>query len=87
MTKFASKKNIYHFIAQIEDLSSDGCNIKFLKKKDNGYRFYFPENVEMSFVEVGDILFKLRQPDIIGGTSRAANCFIFKEDLTDFNFK
>ncbi|KAG8296432.1 hypothetical protein J6590_057544, partial [Homalodisca vitripennis] len=87
LTKFASKKAIYHFIGQIEEHVTDGFSVKFLKKNQNSYKFYFPENVEVSFVETKDIEFKLRQPDIIGGTSRAANCFVFKENLTTFNFK
>lgn len=87
MTKFASKKSIYHFVGQVEEEVADGFHVKFLKKRENLYRFYFPENVEVSFFDSSDILFKMRQPDIIGGTSRAANCFIFKENLSEFNFK
>jgi hypothetical protein len=85
VTKFATKKTIKHFIAQIEEPTADGFAVKFLKKKDTALKFYFPDNTEKSEIDSEDLVLKLRQPDIIGGTSRAANCFSFKEDLSSFN--
>ncbi|XP_039294777.1 uncharacterized protein LOC120353805 isoform X2 [Nilaparvata lugens] len=87
LTKFPTKKTVYHFIGQIEEENEDGFSVKFLKKRENSLKFFFSDSPEVSIVDPTDILFKMRQPDITGGTSRAANCFVFKEDLSLYNFK
>lgn len=85
MTNFSTKKTIKHFIALVEEPTADGFAVKFLKKKDNALKFYFPEIIEKRKIDSEELVLKLRQQDIIGGTTHAVNSFLFKEDLTSFN--
>lgn len=81
LVKFVTKKTILHYVGVIELQLEDKTefSIKFLRKKENSYKFFFPDAPDVSVVDFEDIIRKLPQPQIIGGTSRAVAT---KKDIT-----
>lgn len=84
LIKFVTKKSEIFFIGQIESKVNDELFVKFLRKKDNSWRFYFPEMPDLSTVDIGDVVLKLPQPDISGGTLRTVTTMVFPIDLSMF---
>lgn len=86
LVKLANKKSIKYFVAQVsEKISLTEFKVSFLKKRDGSFTFVEPDIPDMSSVSTEDCIFKLPQPSIVGGTSRAINVFRFKFNFTKYN--
>lgn len=89
LVQFATKKTIVHYIGLIELQLEDKTefSIRFLRKKENCYKFFFPDISDVSVVNFEDIVRKLPQPDITGGTSRAVTTMSFNINFEKYKFR
>lgn len=69
LVQFHTKRTTLHYVGQIDLQLQDKTefNVRFLRKKEND-KFYFPEASDISLVDFKDIVKKLPQPKITGGT-------------------
>lgn len=83
-----TKKTIVYYIGRVEDIDSDmeSYHIQFMRK-DEKEKFHFPQEIDFSVVEKNEIIMKLPQPQMIGGTSRAQSYFSFSIDLSKYNIR
>lgn len=75
LVKLCTKKSNIHYVAQVEDKFDTDLFVNFLKKKGN--TFSFSETPDKSLVSMDDIIIKLPQPSVSGGTVRATKIFVF----------
>lgn len=89
LVEFAGKKTKVMFVGQIEALEEEGMSykVKFMRKKDDSWKFYFPEKDDISSIEKSDIKLKLPQPSISGGTARAVSAMTFPINFTSIKEK
>lgn len=86
LVKFAGKKSIIYYVGQIEVKNTESeFSVKYLRKKTDCSKFYFPEQVDSSLIDITDVCFILPQPTFWGGTARAATLLSFPVDLSDYN--
>jgi hypothetical protein len=72
------------FVGRVEVKTSRALfNIKYMRKKDNSWTFYFPVKDDNDpDVFRSDIIAKLPQPTLVGGTARATSTFRFNVDIS-----
>lgn len=89
LVQFATKKTIVHYVGLIEQQLEDKTefSIRFLRKKENCPKFFFPDAPDVSDVAFEDIVRKLPQPQIIGGTSRAVTTMSFNINFDQYKFR
>lgn len=89
LVEFAGKKTKVMFVGQIEAVEEEGMTyrVKFMHKKDDSWKLYFPEKDYISCVERSDIKLKLPQPCISGGTARAVSAMTFSINFSSINEK
>lgn len=77
------------FVRQIEEVEEDGesYKLKFMRKKDDTWKFHLPPKEGASSVERNDIKMKLPQPNLSGGTARAGSAMTFSMDFSLANHK
>lgn len=86
LIKLASKKTVKYFVGQVnEKISPTEFKVSFLKKRSDSYTFVEPDISDLGSVTTEDIVSKLPQPNIVGGTSRAVQVFRFKFNFMKFN--
>lgn len=86
LIKLASKKTTKHFVSQVtEKVSKTEFKVKFYKKRMESFTFVEPNIPDVSEITTDDVICKLPQPSIVGGTSRAINVFSFKFKFTKYN--
>lgn len=86
LVEFSTKKTEVHYVGRIEKLESDEVCVKFMRKQINE-TFVFPENDDTAIVQRYDIIMKLPQPSILGGTSRAVSSLSFSVKLDQYNVR
>lgn len=82
LVSFATKKSRVLFVGQIEAILKEGFRVKFMRKRDETWKFYFPEKEDISEIDSEDIRLKLPTPSITGGTERSASVLSFPVDLS-----
>lgn len=82
VVKFATKKLMKHFVGMV--LTTDELEAQITYFKHSGQHFLSPEQPDVSFIELSDIVLKLPQPTMIGAASRVASKLTFGVDLTSF---
>ncbi|XP_054286972.1 uncharacterized protein LOC129002892 [Macrosteles quadrilineatus] len=86
LVKLAGKKVIKYFVAQVsEKIGLTDFTVSFLKRKDYTYKFVKPAVDDESTIDISDIIVKLPQPNVVGGTERAISVFNFKYNFSGFN--
>lgn len=86
LVKFAGKKSFIYYVGQIEVKNTESeFSVKYLRKKTDCSKFYFPEQVDSSIIDISDVCFILPQPTFCGGTVRAATLLSFPVELSDYN--
>lgn len=81
LVKFNTKKTVVCYVAQVEEMLQEDLKVKFLRKIGEN-SFSFPEKDDRAFVALTDVVLKLPQPIMSGGTLRAANILKFNADLS-----
>lgn len=77
LVEFCGKKKKVLFVGKIEEIEEDGYKVQFMRKKEDSWKFYFPEKEDISSIERNDIKMKLPQPNLSGGTARAVFAMTF----------
>ncbi|KAF2896715.1 hypothetical protein ILUMI_09462 [Ignelater luminosus] len=70
LVKFALKKVIRHYMAQVVNIEADGTEylVNFLRRKQPDYSFVFPDVQDIVTVPAEDVI-KLGEPSQSGGTA------------------
>lgn len=80
----STKNNVeIYFVATIKRKDENMFFVSFMKKKF-GYKFFFPEKEDQSFVPITDVVKKLPKPCPTAGTSRTAALLNFNFDFSKF---
>lgn len=86
LLKFCEKKKKVLFVGKIEEIEEESYKVKFMRKKEDSFKFYFPENEDIRCMERYNIKMQLPQPNLSGGTARAVfemtfpiNCDLIKD--------
>lgn len=87
LVQFAGKKNKVLFVGQVEDKEEDNYKVRFMRRKEDSWKLFFPEKDDISSVDRSDIIMKLPQPSISGGTSRAISSMAFAVNLSSVKEK
>lgn len=89
LVEFCTKKTKVFYVGLIEKRHLDvkSYMIKFMRRRGDTWKFYFPDQDDVYEVEEKDIRMKLPQPTMSGGTARAANVYNFAVNFATFNFK
>lgn len=87
LVEFAGKKSKVLFVGQVEEKEENNYKVKFMRRKECSWKFYFPEKDDISCIERSDIKMKLPQPNIIGGTSRAISSMAFPVNFSSVKEK
>lgn len=84
LVKFVGKKSFIYYVGQIEVKNTESeFSVKYLRKKTDCSKFYFPEQVDSSIIDISDVCFILPQPTFCGGT--AATLLYFPLELSEYN--
>lgn len=85
LVKFASKTTIVHYVGIVtEVLNLNEFEIKFLRRKQPGYKFYLPNVEDKSVVDRGDIVLKLPPPNS-AKTVRTSSLITFSVNMSSYN--
>lgn len=85
LVKFTTKKTEKYFVGTIQEIiDSDEFKIKFLRRKGTTWKFYFPQDEDVSDVIRDDIIVKLPPPSS-RGTERMKSLLTFKKNLQFYN--
>lgn len=84
LVEFAGKREVVMYVGQIEEVEDKGesYKVKFMRKNNDSWKFYFPAQEDSSSVERKDIKMKLPQPNLSGGTARAVSAMTFSINLS-----
>ena len=83
--KFSTKKTVKHNVGRVESVVNvtEFC-VSFLKIKDDN-KFIFPEKEDISDTDISEIVLKLPQPHVRGGTARNCDYMKFLIKFDTFN--
>lgn len=85
LVKFEKKKTVLHYIGQVvTKYSPIEYKVSFLRKKENTWKFVFPNTKDEGTVDISDVVCILPQPKS-AFTARTANIFSFGKDLAMYN--
>lgn len=84
LVKFAGKKSIKYFIAEIISITDNVYEVQYLKRDPNSQKFK-REDPTVYEVDKNDIMFKLPHPILSGGSERQLEKLAFGIDLSNYN--
>ncbi|KAB0792960.1 hypothetical protein PPYR_12580 [Photinus pyralis] len=86
IVKYPLKKTIKYYVGQVEKIESDEFFVNFLKKTSRN-KFLFPEKRDEDSVSQEDMVIKLPNPLMSGGTERVAKQYCFDFDFSPYNME
>lgn len=87
LVKFATKKRILHYVAQIKQkYNTDEYDVQFLRKHSSSWNFSFPTTADKGLVKREDVVLKLPKPSTSKGTSRTSSFIEFGICLQKYIF-
>lgn len=87
LIKLAGKKTFFYYIARVMQVHGKECKVQYLRRKENTKLFYYPEVAEIYDANFENIVRKLPNPIMIGGTSKAPHYHKFDFDFKDYTVK
>lgn len=87
LVKLCGKKSEKYYVAEISDKQGlTEFTVNFLRKKDLfSFKFVRPDVPDTSIVDIQDLVCKLPEPKMVGGTERAICIFTFKFNFNNYN--
>lgn len=85
LVKFPEKTTIIYYVGVItKPLHLNEFEVKFLRRKRPGYKFYFPDIDDIATVARSDIVLKLPHPNS-AKTARTSSLVTFSANLSLYN--
>ncbi|KAK2717059.1 hypothetical protein QYM36_007264 [Artemia franciscana] len=83
LVEFEGKNSSLHYVGFVKEKDNSEVFVSFLRRKDSdSSKFFFPQVVDESYVNLADVKMKLPIPSRSGGTARVAEMIEF----SDVNF-
>ena len=76
LIEFCGKKKTVQYVGKIEGIE-ENYKVNFMRRKQDSWKFYFPEKEDISSLERSDIKMKLPQPHLSEGPAQAVFAMTF----------
>jgi len=80
LVEFEGKNSSLHYVGFVKEKDNSEVFVSFLRRKDSdSSKFFFPQVVDESYVNLADVKMKLPIPSRSGGTARVAEMIEFSD--------
>ncbi|KAK2701539.1 hypothetical protein QYM36_019815 [Artemia franciscana] len=80
LVEFEGKNSSLHYVGFVKEKDNSKVFVSFLRRKDSdSSKFFFPQVVDESYVNLADVKMKLPIPSRSGGTARVAEMIEFSD--------